>query len=100
MLLLLSSPSVSAGNAIYVYVILAPDSAHSDLDADSDLLFTLDGESVGEFSLDGTTYDDYQYDVLVYSNSSIGLGQHTFILQNGQDGGSPALVLFDYMVYS
>lgn len=97
---LISTRLYATGSALYVYVILAPDSAHAGLTADSNMFFTLDGKSVGAFSLNASSYNDYQYNYAAYSNPSIGNGDHTFILQNGQEGATNSLILLDYMVYS
>ena len=64
------------------------------------MFFALDGEQVGPLSLDGISYHDYFYNYLAYSNSSIEIGNHTFVLQNGKVGASMSLVLLDYILYS
>ncbi|KAF8995268.1 hypothetical protein BDQ17DRAFT_1365873, partial [Cyathus striatus] len=70
------------------------------------MTFYIDSEFVGNFSHTPRIVSDqassYQYNVLVYSNTSIIPGGHTFMLQNGQEGGggNKSLTLFDYLIYS
>lgn len=64
------------------------------------MTFSIDGQTVGSFELAPTGQATYDYNVLVYANSSIPSGTHTFVLQNGQPGGAKSLVLLDYIVYT
>ncbi|KAJ3557687.1 hypothetical protein NM688_g1338 [Phlebia brevispora] len=86
------------GSAIYVYCVIAPSS--SALDGNADMLFSIDGQTVGSFIANTTGQNGYEYNVPVYTNTSIPPGLHTFTLQNGRTNGEASLVLLDYMVYS
>ena len=89
---------VSLGTGIYVYCIVAH--TESSPDGNSDMTFFIDGEAVGSFQLPPTGEAVYDYNILVYANSSITSGVHTFALQNGRAGGAKSLVLLDYIVYT
>jgi hypothetical protein len=62
--------------------------------------FYIDGSKVGEFVQLAPGLPGYDYDVLVYKNTSIPEGKHTFLLQNGRVNGVKALVMLDRIVYS
>ena len=66
--------------------------------------FLIDDEFVGTFNStpvgNGSQPTVFQYNTFLYSNTSISLGPHTFVLQNGLDGGPASIVLFDYLIYS
>ena len=64
------------------------------------MFFTIDGNTVGSFALAPTNQTTYDYNVLVYSNTGLSSGSHTFTLQNGRVGGAKSLVLLDYIVYT
>ena len=70
----------------------------------TNLSFLIDDELVGAFDSapvgNGSQPTAFQYHILLYSNSSIPHGPHTFVLQNGLDGGPDSIVLFDYLIYS
>ena len=42
----------------------------------------------------------YTYNALLYANNSVTYGDHSFTVQNGRAGGSPSLILFDYLMYT
>lgn len=89
---------VSSGSAVYVFCIITHSSASPD--GTSDMMFFLDGQSVGTFSLLSTGQNVYEYNVLVYANNSIPPGTHILVVQNGVRGGPKSLLLLDYMVYT
>ena len=76
------------------------------IDDGTDMTFFLDGQIVGTLlsaDRNPSTPDGqpiYTYDSLLFSATSLPNGLHTVALQNGQDGGTPSLILLDYLVYS
>ncbi|KAJ3556234.1 hypothetical protein NM688_g2137 [Phlebia brevispora] len=86
------------GSAIYAYCIISPSSGT--LNGNVDMLFYIDGQTVGSFTRDTTGQTTFEYNVSVYANTSIPPGLHTFTLQNGRTDGETSLALLDYMVYS
>ncbi|KAI0789544.1 hypothetical protein C8Q75DRAFT_718548 [Abortiporus biennis] len=86
------------GSAIYVFCILAHTS--SPLDGNSDMSFSIDGQVVGNFIQPPNGDPNFSYNSPVYVNTSIPAGAHTFMLQNGRQGGQTALALLDYIIYS
>ena len=91
--------SMCKGSAFYAFGIQAPVVDFATTTAD--LSFYIDGVLSGTYTY--TPPEDssqYAYNVLLWGSSSISPGQHTFTLQNGQSGGIPSLVLFDYAVYT
>ncbi|KAF9454926.1 hypothetical protein P691DRAFT_691072 [Macrolepiota fuliginosa MF-IS2] len=92
------------GSAVYVYCILSL-SESSDSTTNSDMLFKIDEEEPGFFSLEsqGATSGGsaFAYNVLVYANSSLLMDNHTLTIQNGRGpGGTKALMMLDYVVFS
>lgn len=79
-----------------MYCVIAHTS--SSPDGNSDMTFVMDGKTAGSFLLAPTNQTTYDYNVLVYSNTGISSGTHTFTLQNGEVGGAKSLVLLDYIV--
>ncbi|KAH8086597.1 hypothetical protein BXZ70DRAFT_956127 [Cristinia sonorae] len=87
------------GSALYVYCILAPDEPR--LLSASDMTFFIDDEQVGTFVQIPTQVTQYTRDVLVYSNTTLPYGKHTFMLQNGhKDSKVGTLTMLDYLVYT
>ncbi|EKM60717.1 uncharacterized protein PHACADRAFT_168032 [Phanerochaete carnosa HHB-10118-sp] len=86
------------GSGIYVYCTVAHTATSPD--GNSDMTFFIDGQTMGSFELPPTGQADYDYNILVYANSSIPPGSHTFVLQNGRPGGAKSLVLLDYIAYT
>ncbi|PCH33249.1 hypothetical protein WOLCODRAFT_14596 [Wolfiporia cocos MD-104 SS10] len=86
------------GSAIYVYCIVYHTTSYPN--NYMDLRFLIDGEETGNFNQIPTGSTEIDYNHLVYKNSSIPHGVHTFTLVNGQPGGQAALVLLDYMTYT
>lgn len=82
---------------MYVYCIIAHSSTSPD--GNSDMVFAIDGQTVGTYKLAPTGQTTYDYNVLVYGNSSISSGLHTLTVQNGEVGGAKSLILLDYIVY-
>lgn len=93
------------GSAVYVYGVIATSPLMPFGDTSStNLAFFIDDELVGTFNFslvgNGSKPAAFRYNVPLYSNDSISHGPHTFVLQNGLDGGPALIVLFDYLVYS
>jgi len=65
----------------------------------TNLTFSIDGVQVGDFSYNPDGSDAYVYNALVYANTSIPNGNHTFVLHVPQ-GANASLVLFDYIEYT
>jgi hypothetical protein len=84
------------GTAIYAYCILDNYITYTTF---TNLTFSIDGVQVGDFSYNPDGSDTYVYDVLVYANTSIPNGNHTFGLHVPQ-GANASLVLFDYIQYT
>lgn len=61
--------------------------------------FTLDGVEVGRFIHVPENGLDFQYNVLVYSNTSVPNGDHTFQLL-ADSNVNDTLILFDYAQYT
>ena len=87
---------VIAGSALYVFGIL-------EQTQDANYIFFIDGEQVGVYSraADNSVdiLDPFLYNQVLYSNSLVPSGLHTFRLQNGQLG-SNSFILFDYVIYT
>lgn len=66
------------------------------------MAFYIDEEEVGTFlwNPEGTPQQNYTYNALVYKNTFISPGQHTFMLVNGVANNQESLVLLDYLIYS
>ncbi|EKM60262.1 uncharacterized protein PHACADRAFT_203507 [Phanerochaete carnosa HHB-10118-sp] len=93
------------GSAIYVYgvIVTSPLIPFGDTSS-THLGFFIDDQLVGTFNNtpagNGSNPAAFKYNVTLYSNRSLPHGPHTFVLQNGLDGGPASIVLFDYLVYS
>ncbi|KAH6916756.1 hypothetical protein BKA70DRAFT_310947 [Coprinopsis sp. MPI-PUGE-AT-0042] len=94
----LSASVTFSGSAIYVYCALAKTTSAPF--GNSDMTFYIDGDLVGAFFRMAPGTPGYEYDVLVYQNTSIPEGQHTFTLTNGRVDGIRSLVLLDRIVYT
>ncbi|KAL0955677.1 hypothetical protein HGRIS_001901 [Hohenbuehelia grisea] len=82
------------GSAVYVYCII-------DVMGNADMVFFIDGQSVGEFVKPPTNSSRrYQYNVPVYVNKTLSNEPHTVTVQNGRVGGGVSTILLDYIVYS
>lgn len=67
----------------------------------AELFFFIDGEQAGTFTHSPDSQQpDYTYNFSLYANESLQYAKHTFVLQNGQNGGPISLVLLDYLVYT
>lgn len=62
--------------------------------------FLIDGEQVGSFTLAPNGDTTYQYGVLVYANTSLTPGTHIFTMVVGHFGGSSAVALLDYFMFT
>ena len=89
--------SIVPGTAVYVFCITTGTSTAPD--GNSDMSFSIDGQTVGSFQLAPTNQTTYDYNVMVYGNSDIPSGTHTLTIQNGEVGGAKSLILLDYIVY-
>ena len=88
----------SIGSALYVNCITSNSSSNPA--GFTDLVFFLDGHLVGIYTDPLKRNQTYAYNVLVYSNSSIPPGQHTFVMQNGQLQAPGSLALLDSITYT
>jgi hypothetical protein len=84
------------GTAIYVYFILDNNTTYITF---TNLTFSIDGDQVGTFSYNPDGTATYVYDALVYMNTSIPNGDHTFII-HVPHGTIPSLALFDYVQFT
>lgn len=73
--------SIHTGTAVYIYFILSNYPASSGLFSDVLCNFLLDGTNVGSYThnTDGTKV--FQYNVLVFSQTGLSNGLHTFVIQ-------------------
>ncbi|TBU58177.1 hypothetical protein BD310DRAFT_906747 [Dichomitus squalens] len=83
------------GTAVYVYNIL-PNTLPGGVSSHTNLLFSIDGETVGQFSHVSDSSAKFLYNQLVYWNASLSKTTHTLVMR--ADVGS--LVIFDYMIYT
>jgi len=86
------------GTAVYAYCILANTYSNS-YTTFTNLSFSIDGSQVGTFSHIPDGSSSFLYNTLVYSNTSIPNGTHTFVLR-APTGTNNSLVLFDYVQYT
>ncbi|EMD41610.1 hypothetical protein CERSUDRAFT_120627 [Gelatoporia subvermispora B] len=86
------------GSAVYVYCITTNDLQLGNVD----LTFYIDGEVVGRFLDTSQSPADelFNYNTLVYSNTSLSLDNHTFIMTNGQNTLQKSIVLLDFLQYT
>ncbi|KAF9497096.1 hypothetical protein BDN71DRAFT_636153 [Pleurotus eryngii] len=85
------------GTAVFVYCILANNL--TGITALANYSFFLDGAEVGRFIHVPENGSDFQYNVLVYSNTSVPNGNHTFQLL-ADSNVNDTLILFDYAQYT
>ncbi|KAG9224106.1 hypothetical protein CCMSSC00406_0006774 [Pleurotus cornucopiae] len=85
------------GTAVFVYCILANN--FTGITTLANYSFFLDGAEVGRFIHVPENGSDFQYNVLVYSNTSVPNGNHTFQLL-ADSNVSDTLILFDYAQYT
>ncbi|KAL4266469.1 hypothetical protein AB1N83_003325 [Pleurotus pulmonarius] len=85
------------GTALFVYCILA--NSLPGITTLADYSFILDGAEVGRFIHVPEIGSDFQYNVLVYSNTSMLNGNHTFQLV-ADSNFNDTLILFDYAQYT
>ncbi|KIP04306.1 hypothetical protein PHLGIDRAFT_201620 [Phlebiopsis gigantea 11061_1 CR5-6] len=93
-----------SGSALYLFgIIHLP---RDDQTSSAKYTFSIDGERVGRFNGDDSdlfedpSQSEYLYHQVLYSNSSIPNGLHSFTVQNGQIGGDFTTILLDYLIYS
>ena len=86
------------GTAVYVFNALA-NHIIGDLDAITNMTFSLDGETVGKFVQTPTFPSGFQYNVPVYANQSLENTNHELVIKAAA-GQHPSLILFDYVVYT
>jgi hypothetical protein len=80
---------------VYAYCILDHNSSYTTV---THLTFSIDGIQVGTFEHTPDGSNTFTYNALVYMNTSIPSGQHTFVIHNPTTIDS--LILFDYVVYT
>ncbi|KAJ8474394.1 hypothetical protein ONZ45_g15966 [Pleurotus djamor] len=86
------------GSAIYVYCIIA-NKYKEGVDTLASYTFTIDGDLVGRFDHAPEDTPTFYYNSLVYHNSSIPPGPHTFsFIADSQE--NTTLILFDYAQYT
>lgn len=63
--------------------------------------YFLDGNLVGtRVETQKSDQPTYTYNFLLYGNSSIPNGEHTFLLQNSGKGSVDSLTILDYAIYT
>lgn len=72
----------------------------TDFTSDTYLEFVIDGTPHGYFFNSTHHINAYTYDVPFFSIDSLPYKPHTLEIRNGQEGGPPSLLLFDYLVYT
>ena len=65
----------------------------------TNLTFSLDGARVGSFSYNPDGSGSYLYNTLVYANTSVPNGNHTFVIHLPR-GSADTFALFDYVQYT
>lgn len=81
------------GSAIYVYGIETPGSS-------ANMSFYIDGQHAGQTLYGNSELSANVYKSLLYANTSIFPGAHTFEIKNGGGGGITSQLLFDYITYT
>lgn len=92
----LAVQTLHQGTAVYAYCILDNNNTYTTF---TNLTFSLDGEQVGSFSHGPDGSGSYVYNALVYTNTSVPNGNHTFVIHSPR-GSVDSLVLFDYVQYT
>ncbi|KAJ7157704.1 hypothetical protein C8R43DRAFT_883130 [Mycena crocata] len=87
-----------SGTAIYVFFIIPNFSADSGLASVVRCTFFLDGVSVGSFTHNSDGSGTFKYDTIVYKNTSIPNGDHVLLVET--TGTDPAIVIFDFAIYT
>ncbi|KAF7318114.1 hypothetical protein HMN09_00319300 [Mycena chlorophos] len=87
-----------SGTAIYIYFIVPNFASGSGEATLSTANFLIDGGAVGSYQHETDGSGNWDYGVLVYANSSVPNGQHTFEIQT--TGSNPAIIVFDRAVYT
>jgi len=80
---------------VYAYCILDNAVSYTTF---TNLTFSIDGSLVGSFSHTPDGSGTFLYNTLVYANTSVPNGDHTFIIHSPR-GIDASLVLFDYVEY-
>ncbi|KAJ7747182.1 hypothetical protein DFH07DRAFT_747855, partial [Mycena maculata] len=97
----IGSMSVSmgfSGTAIFVFFIIPNFAAASNLASVVRCDFFIDGASVGSFTHDSDGSSEFAYNTLVYSNVTVPNGDHVLLIET--TGADPAIVIFDYALYT
>ena len=85
------------GSAVYAYNVIANQIPF--VTTLTNLTFQINGDLVGTYMhIPENTTNTFEYDVLVYANTSLPYGQHTFVMSAG--GSNDSLILFDRIVYT
>lgn len=98
LMLCLANRFSSTGVAVYVFCAI--DHSSNDPDGNSDMTFFIDGEEVGTFELAPTGQNNFSYHFPVFASDPLPSGPHTLTMENGHLGGSQALALLDYFIYT
>ncbi|KAF5365953.1 hypothetical protein D9758_006725 [Tetrapyrgos nigripes] len=88
------------GSALYVFCVLARTQKMPF--GNTDMTFYIDRQVVGSYNKPAPANSTgYDYNVLVYANTSLTPGLHTFVLQNGhKNSSSISEAILDKIVYS
>ncbi|KAM5534948.1 hypothetical protein V8D89_011321 [Ganoderma adspersum] len=85
------------GSAVYAYNIIANQIPF--VTTLTNLTFQINGDLVGTYMhIPQNTTNTFEYGVLVYANTSLPYGQHTFVMSAG--GSNDSLILFDSIIYT
>ncbi|KAJ8483081.1 hypothetical protein ONZ45_g14728 [Pleurotus djamor] len=92
--------TLNAGNALYVYCIVS-NNLNDVFIANSRFGFELDGVRVRDYEHNPQKGSDlFEYNTLVYSESSLQMGEHRFNMFTRCGESETLLMLFDYAIYT
>lgn len=86
------------GTAIFVFFIIPNFAANSNLASEVRCSFFIDGTQVGSFTHDSDGSSVFAYNTLVYSNVTVPSGDHVLLIET--TGADPAIIIFDYALYT
>ena len=69
-------------------------------DTGTNITFALDGSLVGHYQHIPSNTTLFDYNIPVYTNGTLGNGEHQLVIQAAGPMQSPSLILFDYVVYT
>ncbi|KAJ6474531.1 hypothetical protein DFH09DRAFT_953144 [Mycena vulgaris] len=87
-----------SGTAIYVFFIVPNFAADSGLASVVRCQFFIDGAPVGSFTHDSDGSSGFLYNTLVYENITVPAGDHVLLIET--TGADPAIIIFDYVLYT